>query len=93
VNGNLNPDSRKSNEFRTPLDDQDKQKTASPCPPPVRTPLAASTPRAVPPRKGSSSSVTTPIENRIHGPGDLGDVTPQQDNYSVIPEGKLIFIE
>jgi len=93
MNCNLNPDSRKSNEFRTPLDDQNKQKRASPCPPPVRTPLAASTPSAVPPRKSSTSSVTTPIENRIHGPGYLGDVTPQQDNYSVIPEGKLIFIE
>lgn len=89
-NDDLNPTSRNSTEFRTPMENQNKQQRTSPCIPPVRTPLAASNPAMVPPRKSCTPSVTTPIENRTHGPRDFGDMAGQQDNYSVIPEGDII---
>ena len=87
----LNPSSRKSNEFRTTMGDMSIQQRTSPCPAVVRTPLAASTPAVLPPRKTCSSSATKFIENQtqLQGTRDLpiGDLTGQQDNYSVIPEG------
>ena len=86
-NDEANPSSRKSSEFRTPMGDQNKQNRASPCPPPIITPLAVSTPAIVPHRKSSTSSLTTSMENRTHEPRALSGVTPHQDNYSVIPEG------
>ncbi|KAJ7363291.1 DNA repair protein rad52 [Desmophyllum pertusum] len=76
----LNPNTRTSNEFRTPVEERNKPNRASPCPPPVRTPLAASTPAIVPHKKSCTPSVTTPIDTRACG------TTPQQENYSVIPE-------
>ena len=80
----LNPNTRTSNEFRTPVEERNKPNRASPCPPPVRTPLAASTPAIVPHKKSCTPSVTTPIDTRACG------TTPQQENYSVIPEGGLL---
>ena len=91
-NDDLNPTSRKSTEFRTPMENQNKQQRALPCLPSVRTPLAASTPAMVPPRKSCTPSVTTPTENRTHGPRDFGDMAGQQDNYSVIPEGDILIL-
>ncbi|XP_068701424.1 DNA repair protein RAD52 homolog isoform X2 [Montipora foliosa] len=66
-----------------------KQQEVFSFPPPVRTPSAASTPTLFrPATKNCTSSVTTPIENRIQEPIEtvLGDVTRQQDNYSIFPE-------
>ncbi|KAL9973228.1 hypothetical protein ACROYT_G019650 [Oculina patagonica] len=76
----LNPNSRKPNEFRTPVEERSKSKRTSPFPPPARAPLAASTPAIVSAQKNSTCTVTTPIQNRTCG------ITPQQENYSVIPE-------
>lgn len=97
----LNPSSRKSNEYRTTVGDTSRQQRTTPCPAIVTTPLAASTPTVLPPRKTCSSSATKFMENesKLQGPRDLpiGDLTGQQDNYSVIPEGitliKLFKIE
>ena len=89
-NKDLNP--RNSNEFRTPMENQNKQQRASPCIAPVRTPLAASTPAMVPPQKSCTPTVTTPIENRTDVPRNFGDMTGQQDNHSVIPEGDILIL-
>lgn len=86
----LNPSSRKSNEYRTTMGDVSRQQRTTPCPAVVTTPLAASTPTVLPPRKTCSSSATKFMQNesKLQGPRDLliGDLTGQQDNYSVIPE-------
>lgn len=80
----LHPNSRIPNEFRTPLVERDKSNRTPSFPPPPKTPLAASTPTAmVPAQKSSTSAMTTPLENRTCG------TTPQQENYSVLPEGDL----
>jgi len=77
----LHPNSRIPNEFRTPLVERDKSNRTPSFPPPPKTPLAASTPTAmVPAQKSSTSAMTTPLENRTCG------TTPQQENYSVLPE-------
>ncbi|KAM7446802.1 DNA repair protein rad52 [Porites harrisoni] len=70
-------------EVRTPLEDLNSPKTGPPHLP-LRKPVAASTPAVPFARKHCTSSVTTPIDCRSLA--SMGDTTPQQDNYSVIPE-------
>lgn len=78
------PNLRMPNDSRTPLVEQNKSNRTSSFPPPPKAPLAASTPAAmVPAQKNSTSSVTTPLEKRTCG------TTPQQENYSILPEGNL----
>lgn len=89
--GDLNSNSRKPNQSGTTMTVKypSKQQEVFSCPPPVRTPSAASTPALFrPTTKNCTSSVTTPIENRTQEPIEtvLGDVTRQQDNYSIFPE-------
>ena len=76
----LHPNSRIPNEFRTPVVEQNKPYRRPSFPPPPKTPLAASTPM-VPAQQSSTNTTTTPLENRTCG------TTPQQENYSVLPEG------
>lgn len=73
-------------EVRTPLEDLNSPKTGPPHLP-LRKPVAASTPAVPLARKHCTSSVTTPIDCRSLT--SMGDTTPQQDNYSVIPEGDI----
>lgn len=80
----LKPVARK--EVRTPLEDLNSPKTGPPHLP-LRKPVAASTPAVPLARKHCTSSVTTPIDCRSLA--SMGDTTPQQDNYSVIPEGDI----
>ncbi|XP_068718695.1 DNA repair protein RAD52 homolog isoform X2 [Montipora capricornis] len=87
----LNSNSRKPNQSGTTMTVKyhSKQQEVFSFPPPVRTPSAASTPALFrPTTKNCTSSVTMPIENRIQEPIEtvLGDVTRQQDNYSIFPE-------
>ena len=81
----LHPNSRIPNEFRTPQVERNKSYRIQSFPPPPKTPLAASTPAAmVPAQQSNTNTMTTPLENRTCG------TTPQQDNYSVLPEGDLV---
>ena len=73
-------------EVRTPLEDLNSPKTGPPHLP-LRKPVAAATPAVPLARKHCTSSVTTPIDCRSLA--SMGDTTPQQDNYSVIPEGDI----
>ena len=80
----LHPNSRIPNEFRTPQVERNKSYRTPYFPPPSKTPLAASTPVAmVPAQQSSTNTMTTPLENRTCG------TIPQQDSYSVLPEGDL----
>jgi len=75
------PNLRMPNDSRTPLVEQNKSNRTASFPPPPKTPLAASTPAAmVPAQKSSTSTSTTPLEKRTCG------TTPQQENYSILPE-------
>ena len=80
----LKPVARK--EVRTPQEDLNSPKTGPPHLP-LRKPVAASTPAVPLARKHCTSSVTTPID--CGSLASMGDTTPQQDNYSVIPEGDV----
>lgn len=85
----LNSNLKKSNQCGTnvTIKDSSKQQKVSPCPPPIRKPLAASTPALFgPPRNNCTSSTSMPIENRTNPPTELSNVTGQHDNYSVFPE-------
>ena len=82
----LKPAGRK--EVRTPLEDLNSPRSGPPLLP-LRKPVAASTPAVPLPRKHCTSSVTTPIDCRSLA--SMGDTTPQQDNYSIIPEGDISY--
>ena len=84
ITNDLKPVVRK--EVRTPQEDLNSPKTGPPYLP-LRKPVAASTPAVPLARKHCTSSVTTPIDCRSLA--SMGDTTPQQDNYSVIPEGDV----
>ena len=89
----LNSNLKKSNQCGTnvTIKDSSKQQKVSPCPAPVRKPLAASTPALFgPPRNICTSSMSMSIENRTHPPTELSNVTGQHDSYSVFPEGNFI---
>lgn len=73
-------DLRTLNKPRTPTVEWNKSNKVSNCPPPVKTPGAASTPALGTVTKTRISFVTTPIETRAH------ETTPKLQNYSVIPE-------
>ena len=80
------PNLRIPNDLRTPLVEQNKSNRTAFFPPPPKKPLVASTPAAMVPAQKSSTStstVTTPLEKRTCG------TTPQQENYSILPEGNL----
>lgn len=85
---------KKSNNSATnvTIKDSSKQQKVSPCPPSIRKPLAASTPALFrPSRNICTPSVNRPIEKRTYRPTELSNVTGQHDNYSVLPEGNLIY--
>ena len=71
------------NKPRTPTGEWNKSEKASHCPPPFKTPGAASTPALGTVTKSRTSFVTTPIEIRAH------ETEPKVENYSVVPEGNL----
>lgn len=68
------------NKPRTPTGEWNKSEKASHCPPPFKTPGAASTPALGTVTKSRTSFVTTPIEITAH------ETEPKVENYSVVPE-------